>query len=194
MFALHRGPLRRHSGRRVRAIFQSPVAWGGEAGVNVRAAREHGTGKFREPANRNVCATPRAVAPTFCSASKGDFPVASCLGRRGRRERSGGTEHGTGKFREPANRNVCATPRAVAPTFCSASKGDFPVARCLGRRGRRERSGGTEHGTGKFREPANRNVCATPRADAPTFWSAGKGDFPVASCLGRRARRAVVAK
>jgi hypothetical protein len=33
-----------------------------------------------------------------------------------RRSRSdaGNQEHGTGKFREPANKNVCATPRVVA--------------------------------------------------------------------------------
>ena len=49
------------------------------------------------------------VASTFLSAGAGDFPVASFQDREEAVERYAAWEHGTGKFREPADRNVDAT-------------------------------------------------------------------------------------
>ena len=45
-------------------------------------------------------------APTFLSAGKGDFPVASSRSEKAKK-------HGTRKSREPAGKNACATPDAT---------------------------------------------------------------------------------
>jgi hypothetical protein len=70
--------------------------------------QEHGTGKFREPANKNVCATPRRNV---------DIPVGGCWRLSSRQflwaeNRAGYRptwEHGIGKSRTPADQQVGAT-------------------------------------------------------------------------------------
>jgi hypothetical protein len=47
-------------------------------------------------------------------------------------------------------RMCLACPCPVAQTFLSAGLGDFPVPKVI-----------EEHGAGKHREPADKNVCAT---------------------------------
>ena len=129
------------------------------------------------------------VAPTFLSGGTGNFPVASSHSRQEgddltarvtfpppRRE---SRATGTRNWKVPCTRKQeCLRYAApVTPTFLSAGAGNFPVASSFAqakRRGRfdgassfshrpAENRGQQEHGTGKFREPANKNVCATPR-------------------------------
>ena len=125
--------------------------------------------------SRRLAATSiRPVAPTFLSAGAGDFPVASSFAPgktvwkidrcgfffQGPTKNHGHQEHGTGKFREPANKNVCATPRRNV---------DIPVGGCWRLSSRQflwaeNRAGYRptwEHGIGKSRTPADQQVGAT---------------------------------